>query len=67
MAIKLIEVSCSQCGEPMTLPEHVAELPATARLCGECVEKLLLLFVQVVAEQMGMFEEETGEKFPLPI
>ena len=41
MAIKLIDTFCSCCGDPMTLPEHVADLPADARLCEVCVRRLI--------------------------
>ena len=39
--IKLVEVTCTQCGQPMCLPQHVADLPADARLCAVCVCALL--------------------------
>jgi len=39
--VKLVTVTCTKCGEPMRLPEHVADLPADERLCGACVKKLL--------------------------
>ena len=39
--IKLVEIPCTQCGNEMHLPEHVADLPAHARLCAVCVRALL--------------------------
>lgn len=41
MAIELIDTTCTRCGAPMQLPEHVAALPCDARLCGECTRRLL--------------------------
>jgi len=41
MAIKLIDAVCTKCGAEMQLPEHVAELPCDARLCEECVKRLV--------------------------
>ena len=41
MAIQLIAVTCTKCSKPMQLPEHVAELPCDARLCEECVKRLV--------------------------
>ena len=38
--IEMIDTTCTKCGEPMRLPEHVANLPADERLCGACVKKL---------------------------
>lgn len=40
MAIKLIETTCTVCGSPMRLPEHILELPHDERLCAECVRAL---------------------------
>ena len=39
--IKMIDTTCTKCGQPMRLPEHVADLPADARLCAGCVRALL--------------------------
>ena len=57
MTLALITTICTKCEQPMRLPQHVADLPADARLCAVCVRALLLLFVPQ-AEQVGMFEEE---------
>ena len=40
--IEMIDTTCTQCGQPMRLPEHVADLPADARLCAGCVRALVL-------------------------
>lgn len=37
----MIEVTCTQCGQPMHLPQHVADLPADARLCNRCLRKMI--------------------------
>ena len=58
--IRQIQTVCTKCGAEMRLPQHVADLPADARLCAVCVRALLPLFVPQ-AEQTGMFEEEIGE------
>ena len=39
--IELIDTTCTRCGQPMRLPQHVADLPADARLCAVCVRLLL--------------------------
>ena len=44
--IKLVEIPCTKCGQPMHLPQHVADLPAHARLCAVCVRALLRIFEQ---------------------
>ena len=46
MAIELVATICTKCGEEMRLPEHVADLPADARLCAVCVCALLRMFEQ---------------------
>ena len=53
MAIKLIEVACTNCGAPMKLPEHVVDLPADAKLCERCAAALLRSSLRVL-EQAGM-------------
>ena len=41
MTLALITVICTRCGEEMRLPQHVADLPADARLCGTCVQEMV--------------------------
>ena len=41
MTLALITVICTKCGEELHLPQHVADLPAHARLCAVCVRALL--------------------------
>ena len=60
MAIELVTVICTKCDQPMKLPQHIADLPAHARLCAVCVRALLPLFVPQ-AEQAGMFEAGDSE------
>ena len=55
--MKLVTVICTKCGQPMRLPEHVADLPADARLCAVCVRALLRMFEQHhVREKVRMWQ-----------
>ena len=54
MTLTLITVICTKCGEELHLPQHVADLPADARLCAVCVRALLLLAPQGETERRNL-------------
>jgi len=60
MAIKRIDTKCTECGQPMKLPEHVVALPCDARLCAKCTGELLRSSLKVL-ERAGMFAPEEAQ------
>lgn len=55
--IRQIQTTCTRCSGPMKLPEHVAALPADAKLCERCVKAA----VEQMFESAVMFDHHAPE------